>query len=515
MRTIDPSVASRNSTRVDTPIVPAQVFPSPTVSFARELRDLGGELARGGLAPGRDRGERRRLDPREPRLAATGVGPPLAPRASGPGARAGRGSAPSCRPRASPGRARPARRTASGASRASARATGGRTARPRDRPARTRRPVPTTRGRRSPGRSSAARRAPPRPPRRFRRSRRGGGAGRAAPDAPAARGASPGRCRGPEGSEPHVAPVGLRREEPEEPVALLGDLGAVGPRRSSRTVPPTGSTGPGRAPPSTAPLRTRRPAPTPTRPRSIPSARAGRSCCGRRGRAARCRTRAGSGRAPVSRDRGAGRPGRRTARGRARPGTCGAAGGGVRTPRFSPVNPDHDCASATAAGRTRPGTAGSSRPVRWSRSTGRPSQRLDVVKAEAPQRPQMPRGVTWTVREQVRRRTPSDDASRSGHRSAIAAPSCARVRGPSANSSSTIRRSSSTSTPAGRGPERARSESTRSTTGCMSGRRARASSAVTRCSVPRSRVMRTARRSPSGSASLSGRNRSRRDHNAT
>jgi hypothetical protein len=34
VRTIDPSVASRNSTRVDTPIVPAQVFPSPTVSFA-------------------------------------------------------------------------------------------------------------------------------------------------------------------------------------------------------------------------------------------------------------------------------------------------------------------------------------------------------------------------------------------------------------------------------------------------------------------------------------------------
>ena len=217
------------------------------------------------------------------------------------------------------------------------------------------------------------------------------------PTLPQRRGASPRRRRGSEGSEPHVAPVGLRREE-----ARGAGRPPRRPRRgrrarSSRTAPPTGSTGPGRAPPSTAPRRTRRPAPTPTRPRSIPSAPAGRSCCGRRGRAARCRTRAGSGRAPVSARSGSGAPGTsNSSRPRSSRNVRSRGRRRSNTP-FSPVNPDHDCASATADGpnAARYRTIISSGSV--VRSIGRPSHRSTVVKAEAPVRPQMPRGVTWTV----------------------------------------------------------------------------------------------------------------------
>ena len=135
---------------------------------------------------------------------------------------------------------------------------------------RSRRPLPTTRGRPSRDRSSAGRRWPRRPPRRSRRATPGGDARRAAPGAPERRRASSrrGRTRGRFGTARRAGPRPAR-----------GTSRAVRPprrrrrgrsERSSRRARPTASPGPRRAPPSSAPRRTRRPGPIPTRPRSIP-----------------------------------------------------------------------------------------------------------------------------------------------------------------------------------------------------------------------------------------------------
>ena len=234
--------------------------------------------------------------------------------------------------------------------------------------------------------------------------------------------------------------------------------------------------------------------PSPDEVRARSSARSG-SASGPRATGRCCRTGAGSGSAPARPGRRTARPRRRTARGRPRPGTSAAAAGGDRRPRAARSATTRSGCRPRSPARTQRGSAGSPRR-RPSRSRAAcPSHTWAVVALGAAFLPHSPRGGTWTMRQQEPRRVGEGfrDAigppfrERLGQlgRGAAARPRRARARRPAAPRDR--HRPAPWRTGCSATPAPARPAST--------GRRARKSRAVIRCSVVRSVLPRTARRS--------------------
>ena len=193
-----------------------------------------------------------------------------------------------------------------------------------------------------------------------------------------------------------------------------------------------------------------------------------------------------------------------------RPGVAAAA---VRPPRASRSGATTTTRRRPSPARTRRGSGG---PPRRSRDEGpvrRPSQASAVVDATCAS--SAPHAARRHLDE--RQQVPACVGERQARRDRGSGPRTRRgARRPSAGArremSCAWARTGPRSTPSSAGPWSRWRASSASSTGCISGRRSRQSSAVTRCRVPRIATMRTTARSTRSRPSSSGSNRSSRDH---